>query len=105
MKKWYIELLVNYKGELMNPCGTDYSILYDDLKTLRGVINRLKKLAPFITTQSKDARHGKDIVGLNIYTYTNLYDESTYNLECKTSLGDELFREILSCQVGYKNNK
>ena len=35
MKKWYIELFVdNGQGGVYHPCGTEYTMLYDDLKTL-----------------------------------------------------------------------
>ena len=34
MKKWYIELFVdNGQGGVYHPCGTEYTMLYDDLKT------------------------------------------------------------------------
>lgn len=100
MKKWYIKLLVRRGNELVHPCGTDYSMLYDDLKTLRGVINRMKKWSPFITDKVKP---GVEVVGFEIYNYTNLYDEDTHRLVCESYLGDSLFREILSAQL--HNNK
>lgn len=100
MKNWYIQLLVRRGNEIIHPCGTDYSVLYNDLKTLRGVINRMKKWNPFITNKVKV---GAEIVGFKIYNYTNLYDEDTHTLVCESYLGDNLFREILSTQL--YNNK
>ena len=31
------------RGEYVNPCGSDYNIVISDLKTLRGVKNRIAK--------------------------------------------------------------
>ena len=73
MKKWYIELFVdNGQGGVYHPCGTDYAMIYDDLKTLRGVLNRMKKWS---------WKHEKEIVGVKIYTYTDLYEDDTYELQ------------------------
>ena len=91
MKNWYIELLVNYNGELVNPCGTDYAMLYDDLKTLRGVLNRMKKWMPFDGYMQK-------VVGFKIYNYSNLYDDSTHTLVFEAYEGDYIFDEILDAQ-------
>ena len=72
MKKWYIELFVeNGQGGVWHPCGTEYTMIYDDLKTLRGVLNRMKKW---------DWRSEKEIVGVKIYNYWRLYDDDTYTL-------------------------
>lgn len=41
---WYIKAMVeNNNNELYNPCGSDYGIIIHDLKTYRGVINRISK--------------------------------------------------------------
>lgn len=55
---------------LENPCGTDYCVIMRDLKTLRGVRNRVLKM-----------RWPKDVVEIRIYSVTNLYDRETYNLQ------------------------
>ena len=42
--KFMVKLfLENEKGELYNPCGTSHTFIIRDLKTLRGVKNRIKK--------------------------------------------------------------
>lgn len=43
--KWYVKGIVYDKkrGEYVNPCGSDYGIIISDLKTLRGVKNRIAK--------------------------------------------------------------
>ncbi len=58
----------NKQGQLINPCGSDYSFLVKDLKTLKGVINRAKKYAP------------TEAVQFSITTYTNLYDLTSYEM-------------------------
>ena len=54
---------------LTNPCGSEYSFIIRDLKTLRGVKNRLKNY-PIKS----------NVVQLNIYSCTNVYDEKTFRL-------------------------
>ena len=54
---------------LYHPCGSEYSIIVRDLKTLRGVKNRLKNY-----------RIPPNVVQLNVYSYTNIYDEKTFKL-------------------------
>ena len=46
---FYIDLYVRFKDtpddqKIYNKLGNEYSIIYNDLKTLKGVLNRLKKL-------------------------------------------------------------
>ena len=94
MKKWLIELYVDVNGKIFNPCGTEYAMLYDDLKTLRGVINRIKKWYPLDKKEKK-------VVKIKIYSYTNLYDNNTHTLEIELNNTDYLFQDILDNQ--YKN--
>jgi hypothetical protein len=70
-KKWNHELKQYETTEpyLYNPCGTDYSFIFRDLKTLKGVKNRLKKFSL-----------RKDIVKLQIFTYTNIFNDDTFRL-------------------------
>ena len=92
MKNWYIDLYVkDNNGEIFHTLGNVYCEFYDDLKTLRGVINRLKKL-----------NFGKlplEVVGLKIYNYKNLYDKNSYELIIDTLDKDSyIFDEILNAQ-------
>ena len=66
---FYIECMVEEDQILYNPCGSEYSIIIRDLKTLRGVKNRLKNY-----------RIMPDVVQLNIYSCSNIYDEKTFRL-------------------------
>ena len=53
--KFMVKLfLENGKGELYNPCGSSYSYIIRDLKTLRGVKNRIKKYP--IDSNTKEIR-------------------------------------------------
>lgn len=65
MKNWYIELYVkDNKGRVYSPAGTEYCMIYRDLKTLRGVLNRVKKW------------NMDNIVGIKIFNfYDNLYTD------------------------------
>ena len=75
-----------YVGELQ-PCGMDYNGIINDLKTLRGVLNRIKKW------QIKG-----DITKIEIYRNAgnNIYDNDNdvlvYSKEIPTS--KEYFRSI-----------
>ena len=55
---------------LENPCGTEYCVIIHDLKTLRGVRNRLRKF-----------HWNKDIVEIRIYSVSNIFNRETYNLQ------------------------
>lgn len=52
-----------------NPCGSDYTIIYRDLKTLTGVCNRLKNI-----------KLRKDVKRVSIYQTHNIYDRKSYRL-------------------------
>lgn len=53
--KFMVKLfLENKKGGLYNPCGSSYSYIIRDLKTLRGVKNRIKKYP--IDSNTKEIR-------------------------------------------------
>ena len=58
------------KPHLVNPCGSDYCIIIHDLKTLRGVKNRLLKV-----------RWSDAVVEVRVYSVTNIFDRETYNLQ------------------------
>ena len=92
MKNWYIELLVKIDGKIYNPCGTEYAMTYKDLKTLRGVLNRIKKWYPFNKME-------KEVVQVRIYNYHNFYDKNTYTLVCEFDKYDYMFKEILNAQI------
>ena len=98
MKNWYIELYVKGKyTDTYHPLGTEYTMLYNDLKTLRGVINRMKKWIPFTSMIQQ-------VVGFKIYTYTDLYDDDTFRLVTSSFIDNNeyspyLYREILSEQL------
>ena len=68
--KWIIEYIqIDNNGKEVVPCGTENTWLINDLKTLRGVQNRvLKGYIPAGTHKIK------------ISSYTNLYNEDTYTL-------------------------
>ena len=53
-----------------NPLGSDYCQIIHDLKTLRGVLNRIRKW-----------RWAEDVVEVRIYSATNVFDRETYNLQ------------------------
>lgn len=59
----------NKTKELYNPCGSDYTTIIRDLKTIKGVKNRLKGYS----------REG--IKQINIYSVTNIYNRNTYVLK------------------------
>ena len=92
MKNWYIDLYVkDNNGEIFHTLGNVYCEFYDDLKTLRGVINRLKKL--------NFDKLPLEVVGLKIYNYKNLYDKNSYELIINTLDKDSyIFDEILNAQ-------
>lgn len=92
MKNWYIDLYVkDNNGEIFHKLGNDYCEFYDDLKTLRGVINRLKKL--------NFDNLPLEVVGLKIYNYKNLDDKNSYELIIDTLNKDSyIFDEILNAQ-------
>ncbi len=97
MKKWYIELLVNRNGELVNPCGTDYSMIYEDLKTLNGVINRIKKWYPI-------TKLNQEVVSIKIYNYTNFFNKDTHILIFEASKNDYIFKNIVEAQIQNMGN-
>ena len=40
---WVIEsYVVDKNGRVHNPCGSNYCAIFHDLKTLRGVLNRIR---------------------------------------------------------------
>lgn len=53
-----------------NPLGTDYCVVISDLKTLRGVLNRITKWV-----------WPKSVVEIRIYSVRNVFDRETYVLE------------------------
>lgn len=55
--------------ELYHECGTDYTTIIKDLKTLRGVKNRLKNF--YIP---------KNVKKIKIYKSSNIYNKDNYTL-------------------------
>lgn len=78
---WWIKF---YVGELQ-PCGMDYNGIINDLKTLRGVLNRVKKW------QIKG-----DITKIEIYrnTSNNMYDNDVLVYSKEIPASKEYFRSI-----------
>lgn len=64
-----VEFMVNRHGKMVNPCGSDYTAIMKDLKTVRGVKNRLLSYSM-----------PKDVVKVDIYSCANVYDRGTYEL-------------------------
>lgn len=95
-KYFLVELYVlDHLNRPYNPCGTDYTILYDDLKTLTGVLNRLKRLTPFDKMPMK-------VIGFKIFSYTNIYDRDDYTKYVDTiepfNRYDNIYGSILKAQ-------
>ena len=66
-----VEFMIVRKGykDLYNPCGSDYTVIIRDLKTLKGIKNRIKNyMIP------------KDVVQIRIYRVSSVTDRETYNL-------------------------
>lgn len=54
--KWYCKAIVkNHKGEDYHGCGSDYTHIIPDLKTLRGVLRRIK-----------DTQYRKNVIRVDI---------------------------------------
>lgn len=63
----YIVKFINAKKE--NPCGSEWTRIIKDLKTIRGVENRITRGVKPVGA-----------VGYNIYQTANIYDEKSYRL-------------------------
>ena len=101
-KGYYIDLYVKFRNipndqKIYNNLGNEYSIIYDDLKTLKGVLNRLKKL-------NWDNLF-MEVVGFKIVKY-EAYPEY-YNKENKKEIivdtlknkeDKKIFKEVLQAQ-------
>lgn len=95
-KYFIVELYVlDHKGRPYNPCGSDYTILYKDLKTLTGVLNRLKRLAPF-------DKMPMEVIGFKIFSYTDIYNRDDYVKYVDTiepyNKYDNIFGSIIQAQ-------
>ena len=76
MKKNFYIKMYNKNGD--NPCGCTYNYLSrQELKTVKGMINRINKGYYNIP---------KDATKIEIYEYTNVYNEDTYRLVYSKSL-------------------
>lgn len=60
-------------NEVYNPCGNNGSWIINDLKTLKGVKNRILKNNMLMNKNN-------NYVKFEVYSYTNLYNDSTFNL-------------------------
>lgn len=70
--KFYIKAIIKGNdGKEYHPAGSSHTWLMDDLKTVRGVVARINH-SPMPKL--------KGIVRIEIYTYSNLYDERTFHL-------------------------
>lgn len=95
-KYFLVELYVlDHLNRPYNPCGTDYTILYDDLKTLTGVLNRLKRLTPFDKMPMK-------VIGFKIFSYTDIYNRDDFvkyvDTIDKFNKYDNIFGSVLEAQ-------
>lgn len=61
---------VNCAPYLYNPLGSEYCVIIHDLKTLRGVKNRIRKFC-----------WSDRVVEIRIYSTTEVLDRETYKLE------------------------
>lgn len=83
MKKWTIRTMVKDNDGDIFP---ENIVVYDDLKTLKGVLNRIKKWKSF----------NERVIGLDIYVKEN--DKKEY-LRLSISKYNELFQEIKIQQI------
>ena len=66
--KYYVKMYRKQSNGIYNPCGMDYNDIID-LKTLRGVLNRIKNWSI-----------PADVVKLEIYTFWDVYNDDSYKL-------------------------
>ena len=59
--------VIDSNNELYNPCGSIHCVIIHDLKTLRGVKNRIAKYPKPANTKE-----------IRIYNVSNLFDRETY---------------------------
>lgn len=64
---WHVKAMVIQNGKEYNPCGSDYGIIYRDLKTVKGVYNRIK-----------NSKWRKDVIRVDIYRGHALYDNDSF---------------------------
>lgn len=95
-KHFLIELYVlDHLNRPYNPCDSEYTILYDDLKTLTGVLNRLKRHTPF-------DKMPMEVIGFKIYSYTDIYNGDDFVKYVDTiepfNRYDNIFSSVLKAQ-------
>lgn len=79
--KYYVKMYrkqSNGKSEgIYNPCGVDYNVIIN-LKTLKGVLNRIKKWNIPV-----------DVIKLEIYTFWDVYKDNSYKLVYDLDIPEE----------------
>lgn len=63
---FYVEMR---KDNAISPLGSDRNVIFHDLKTLRGAINRANKIADKLG-------YNKNLI--RVYTFTDVYEEASY---------------------------
>ena len=66
--RYYVKMYREQSNGIYNPCGMDYNHIVD-LKTLRGVLNRIKEWSI-----------PGDVIKLEIYTFWDVYRDDSYKL-------------------------
>ena len=67
-KNFYVKM---YREDGTQPCDMDYNMISEgELKTLRGMVNRIKKWSI-----------RGDVTRIEVYTYRDLFDDDTFTLE------------------------
>lgn len=66
-KNFFVKM---YREDGTQPCGMDYDMISEqELKTLRGMVNRIKKWSI-----------RGDVSRIEVYEYRHLFDDDTYTL-------------------------
>ena len=69
MKNFYVKMYRMQGNKLYNPCGMDYNYITKDLKTLRGLLNRIKSWSVPANVEK-----------IEIYTFYDVYRDDSYKL-------------------------
>jgi hypothetical protein len=81
-KRTFVVEFINKQGR--HPCGSDWTTIIHDLKTIRGVKNRVKS-----------GWIHKDAVKANIYTAFNVYNRDSYKLVSVEEVNNEIYSKLL----------
>ena len=72
-----VEFFKEENGKLVNPCGTEYTHVMDDIKTVRGAKNRINRKGYCIPKYAVEYR---------IYATSNVMNEDSYRLLEKVNI-------------------